>query len=260
MSTAQGATDTGPELSTSDAESHLEDEKDDEERSKDDNKALGQLDTITGQHEEELSSGPRDGDEHDRAQFDNLVSAQIGTDPATHERSSSAGGSLSIPDDTPSIKGSLASSPSRHARVSAYGRSPTPSLRPFDRRFQARLSSPQNSSRAASPAFLQSHSRTTSVNSQLISKVGDIDADQVPWEVVRWTRLRKITGQAFSEVGKRSFGRPTCITISTTIALGTSKGLILIFDYNQNLKSIIGSGTKGTRKILPFSQQTLTQL
>lgn len=35
-----------------------------------------------------------------------------------------------------------------------------------------------------------------------------------------------------------------CIAISTSIALGTSKGLILVFDYNQNLKSIIGLGTK----------------
>lgn len=27
--------------------------------------------------------------------------------------------------------------------------------------------------------------------------------------------------------------------------MGTSKGLILVFDYDQNLKSIIGSATKG---------------
>lgn len=45
-------------------------------------------------------------------------------------------------------------------------------------------------------------------------------------------------------MARRKFGRPTCIAISTSIALGTSKGLILVFDYNQNLKSIIGLGTK----------------
>jgi hypothetical protein len=27
--------------------------------------------------------------------------------------------------------------------------------------------------------------------------------------------------------------------------LGTSKGIILVFDYNQNIKMIIGPGTKG---------------
>ena len=53
-----------------------------------------------------------------------------------------------------------------------------------------------------------------------------------------------MTGQAFSEVGKRNFGRPTCITIAASIVLGTSKGIILVFDYSQNLKSIIGQGTK----------------
>ena len=53
-----------------------------------------------------------------------------------------------------------------------------------------------------------------------------------------------MTGETFSEVGKRKFGRPTCIAIAASIALGTSKGIILVFDYNQNLKSIIGLGTK----------------
>ena len=53
-----------------------------------------------------------------------------------------------------------------------------------------------------------------------------------------------MTGQAFSEIGKRNFGRPTCVAIAASIALGTSKGIILVFDYNQNLKSIIGPGTK----------------
>ena len=61
---------------------------------------------------------------------------------------------------------------------------------------------------------------------------------------MRWTRLRRISGQAFSELGKRNFGRPTCFAISASIALGTSKGMILIFDYHQNLKAIIGPGTK----------------
>lgn len=53
-----------------------------------------------------------------------------------------------------------------------------------------------------------------------------------------------MTGQVFSEVGKRNFGRPTCIAIAVSIVLGTSKGIVLVFDYNQNLKSIIGAGTK----------------
>ena len=54
-----------------------------------------------------------------------------------------------------------------------------------------------------------------------------------------------MNGQSFSEAGKRNFGSPTCIAVSASIVLGTSKGIILMFDYNQNLKMIIGPGTKG---------------
>lgn len=126
------------------------------------------------------------------------------------------------------------------------GLSPTPSFRPFDRRFQARLSSSTfNSPRAQSPASLNAHSRQSSSVTQIFRDIGVAGISGAPWDVVRWTRLNNITGQAFSEVGKRNFGRPTCLAVSAFIALGTSKGIILIFDYHQNLKSIIGSATKG---------------
>lgn len=63
--------------------------------------------------------------------------------------------------------------------------------------------------------------------------------------MVRWTKLRKIAGQVFSELGKRNFGRPTCVAVSTSIVIGTSKGVILVFDYQQTLRAIIGLSTKG---------------
>jgi len=75
---------------------------------------------------------------------------------------------------------------------------------------------------------------------------GDTDTPSPPWEVVRWTKLRKLNEQAFTEAGKRKFGSPTCLAVSANIVLGTSKGIILMFDYNQNLKMIIGPGTKGS--------------
>ncbi|KAH8682254.1 Golgi CORVET complex core vacuolar protein 8-domain-containing protein [Xylariales sp. PMI_506] len=157
---------------------------------------------------------------------------------------------LSAPDDTPSVQGSVLSSPTSSVLPSVASRpglsSPTPSFRPFDRRFQSRISSPSLlSPRPSSPAYLTSHSRTASLSSQLLQhEASDTDTPSPPWEVVRWTRLKKLNGQAFSEAGKRNFGSPTCIAISASIVLGTSKGIILIFDYNQNLKMIIGPGTK----------------
>ncbi|KAL8949147.1 MAG: hypothetical protein Q9222_004728 [Ikaeria aurantiellina] len=244
MSTAPDEADTGPELSISDTDKELEDDDHDEEQESGQKSpqkgAAAPLET----QEETLSAFNSDieRDTDGQPRYSKKHGYQLNQDIA--ERPSSADGSFSIPDDTPSLQGSVTSSTSRQAHLSPYGRSPTPSLRPFDRRFQARIaSSPSSSPRAASPAFLHSHSRQASVNSLFLPKA-DVDEQQTPWEVVQWTRLRKISGQAFSELGKRNFGRPICITISTSIALGTSKGIILIFDYNQNLKAIIGPGSK----------------
>ncbi|TVY35321.1 Vacuolar protein sorting-associated protein-like protein [Lachnellula subtilissima] len=159
---------------------------------------------------------------------------------------------LSIPDDSPSVQGSILSSPGGSSILPSVASrpgldSPTPSFRPFDRRFQSRLSSYNLASpRPASPtpSYLKARGRQDSISSQMILDGGDTDTPSPPWEVVRWTKLKKMNGQAFSEVGKRSFGMPTCISVSASIVLGTSKGIILIFDYHQNLKSIIGPGTK----------------
>jgi hypothetical protein len=61
-----------------------------------------------------------------------------------------------------------------------------------------------------------------------------------------------MNGQAFSEAGRRNFGSPTCLAVSASIVLGTTKGIILVFDFNQALKMIIGPGTKGN-DLLPVS-------
>ncbi|KAI2603830.1 Golgi CORVET complex core vacuolar protein 8-domain-containing protein [Hypoxylon fragiforme] len=156
---------------------------------------------------------------------------------------------LSVPDDSPSIQGSLISSPGSSRVPSLASRpglsSPTPSFRPFDRRFQSRISSPSAlTPRPSSPSFLSGHSRQVSISSQFLFDPGETETPSPPWEVVRWTKLKKLNGQAFSEAGKRNFGSPTCLAISASIVLGTSKGIILMFDYNQNLKMIIGPGTK----------------
>ncbi|KAI0204642.1 vacuolar assembly/sorting protein VPS8 [Astrocystis sublimbata] len=156
---------------------------------------------------------------------------------------------LSVPDDSPSIQGSVRSSVGSSVPPSIASRpglsSPTPSFRPFDRRFQSRISSPSPlSPRPLSPAFLPSHSRNVSLSSQQLLDPSETETSSPPWEVVRWTKLNKLNGQAFSEAGRRGFGSPTCVAVSASIVLGTSKGIILMFDYFQNLKTIIGPGTK----------------
>ncbi|CUS11089.1 unnamed protein product [Tuber aestivum] len=154
----------------------------------------------------------------------------------------SPAGSLSTPDDTPSIQGSVASS--RGSSILGSRFSPAPSLRPFDRRFQSRLqpASPigSPSPRPLSPSLLGPHSRSSSTGD---ISFGEAEERSAPWDVVRWTKLKKIKNQIFSEGGRRNFGTPTCVIASATIALGTSKGIILVFDYNQSLQGIVGPGT-----------------
>ncbi|KAF2277500.1 uncharacterized protein EI97DRAFT_416438 [Westerdykella ornata] len=157
--------------------------------------------------------------------------------------------SLSALDDTPSIQGSRVSSPGSSVPASYTSLRPhrPTSLQPFERRFSARQSpSPLSTPRASTPAFLSPKSRQSSISSNRLFQLQQDEADtpQAPWEVVRWTKLKKITGQVFSEAGKRNFGRPTCLSVAASLVVGTSKGFILVFDYQQVLKSIIGPGTK----------------
>ena len=72
-----------------------------------------------------------------------------------------------------------------------------------------------------SPSPSSLHSRMSSISSN-IADVTDItpsDSPHVPWEVVRWTKLRKVEGQAFSEVGKRKFGTPTAMAVFSFLIL-----------------------------------------
>lgn len=178
--------------------------------------------------------------------------------PAGRDRPASLE-STSTPDDTPSVQGSVVSASAVSASAVSSPRSSVaysynaarpnrPALQPFDRRFSSRLSpSPLATPRGPSPAFLSAHSRQSSLSSNLLFQhlPDQPDAPHAPWDVVRWTRLRNITAQLFSELGKRSFGRPTCLNVAASLAVGTSKGFVLLFDYQQVLKSIVGPGTKG---------------
>lgn len=158
----------------------------------------------------------------------------------------------SLPDDSPSIHGSIISSPAGSGILPSLAsrpglNSPTPSFRPFDRRFHSRIGSlgKDQRPRSVSPAFLQTHSRNTSLGSNMLLDPNDTETTAPPWEVVRWTKLRKLNSQLFTEAGRRNFGSPTCLAVSTSIVLGTTKGIIVMFDYNQNVKMILGPGTRG---------------
>ncbi|CAK7565182.1 MAG: Vacuolar protein sorting-associated protein 8 [Sporothrix epigloea] len=180
---------------------------------------------------------------------------------------------ISIPDSSASNRNSMISSFGGSSvfrssgGLSRFGlRGASPSFRPFDQRFQSRIVSSGSvgsplaspTGRPSSPGLLaltahnrsgSSHSSSfqypqTDLSSASFVLGGSTETPSPPWEVMRWTKLTKLSGQSFSESAKRNFGSPTCMAISQSIVIGTTKGVMLVFDYNQNLKTIIGMGTK----------------
>ncbi|KAL8959175.1 MAG: hypothetical protein Q9193_003911 [Seirophora villosa] len=225
MSAARDEADAGPDILIEDATSATGDGRgaanlDDRETAVRD----GPGTALNNDNEEETSSSGAED-----VEFDDYVQ------PTSHSMGrddpASADGSLSIPDDTPSLQ------------VMPYSPPAVPSVMLTNTGFcdflcqqtSAAIGTWQESNSIHSPIRPTIPSPPFSVTSKL--------------STCRLPRLSSSTFahdfcQAFSEVGKRSFGRPICIAISTTIAMGTSKGIILVFDYNQNLKSIIGPGTQ----------------
>lgn len=130
----------------------------------------------------------------------------------------------------------------------------SPPLRPFDLRFHTRHESPAFSLRSSSPSgSVGQSSRMSSVSinfDDVFDALPSDDQNRLPWDVVRWTKLRKLSSQVYSESGKKQFGAATCVAVASTVAVGTAKGLVLIFDYNQNLLCALGSNVNRTSNLI----------
>ncbi|KAA8915915.1 hypothetical protein TRICI_001929 [Trichomonascus ciferrii] len=115
----------------------------------------------------------------------------------------------------------------------------------LDKRFKTRLNELSDSrahSRSSSTSTLAKHLRSTSQHSSIddLLSTGLEDSEtSTPWEAIRWTKLRKLSNQLYSENAMRSYGSPTVVLPSSTIAVGTSKGVVLCFDYHQSLKTVL---------------------
>lgn len=117
--------------------------------------------------------------------------------------------------------------------VSLSGSDSSTYNRPIDERFQTRFSSLvgsfNNSTGSASPPLAD------------FRETGNTNGP------IRWSKLRKISNQIFSESAEITFGKATCLLVASIIAIGTSKGLVLVFDYHQNLKAILGRRTNAIK-------------
>ncbi|RMZ83474.1 hypothetical protein DV737_g1589, partial [Chaetothyriales sp. CBS 132003] len=216
-----------------------------------------QAEEESGNERDDVDNGRRDHGDHDGGRHDHNVdngrydqdvkNGRYDQDPPSLPDDSVASlpddSPASLPDDSPA---SLLSSPrSESSSLATAGRgSRSLAHRPFDRRFQTRLtSSPLASPRALSPAHV-AHSRQSSLASLAFPVASEADESTPPWDVIRWHKLKRLAAHVFSETARRNFGSPTCVAVTDTIVIGTSKGLILVFDHQQIHKAIIGPGTR----------------
>lgn len=66
-----------------------------------------------------------------------------------------------------------------------------------------------------------------------------------PWEAFNWTPLIKISDQLYSDAIRQESGLISVMVVSGVIAIGTTRSLIFVYDYSQNLKCILGDSTRG---------------
>lgn len=83
-----------------------------------------------------------------------------------------------------------------------------------------------------------------------------------PWEAFRWTPLLKISDQLYSSDIKQESGLISVMSVSGLIAIGTTRSLVFVYDYSQNLRCILGDSNRaieiGAVTALTFSSDCTT--
>ncbi|KAI9482584.1 Golgi CORVET complex core vacuolar protein 8-domain-containing protein [Zychaea mexicana] len=68
--------------------------------------------------------------------------------------------------------------------------------------------------------------------------------DVEPWEAFKWTSLKKISDQLYADEMRRHNGLVSVVAVSGVIAIGTTRSLVFVYDYSQNLKCILGDSAR----------------
>lgn len=81
-------------------------------------------------------------------------------------------------------------------------------------------------------------------NDSTIQSITDGKENIEPWEAFSWTPLIKISDQLYSDAIKQESGLISVMVVSGVIAIGTTRSLVFVYDYSQNLKCILGDTTR----------------
>lgn len=74
--------------------------------------------------------------------------------------------------------------------------------------------------------------------------------------ICKQIELKQISNQLMNAIDRADAGMPTCITICQLIAIGTSRGLVLIFDSLQILKLYLQTDSKDALSALGFNNDS----
>lgn len=145
---------------------------------------------------------------------------------------------VSTPVRTPSPSKSPLRTP---LHLSAAVRSMSPSssnmeIRPFEKRFETRISSLlKRSGHSRSGSELTSRGSPSYASPRHLTSL----ADSLATDSMSWTKLHNISNQIYSESGQLEYGQPSALLVTNTICVGTTKGATLVFDYQQNIKKAL---------------------
>ncbi|CAG8447350.1 141_t:CDS:10 [Funneliformis mosseae] len=102
----------------------------------------------------------------------------------------------------------------------------------------------RSASSASNPSMQsKASSRLSRSSSPSVMGLEDLGllAPPEPWEAFRWTPLSKISEHLYSSDTRQSEGLATVLAVSGVIAVGTTRGLILVYDFSLSLKCTLGS-------------------
>ena len=114
-------------------------------------------------------------------------------------------------------------------------------------------SSLRRSATQSSSLSAHSSSRASSfTQQQAVFKSNLIEQNGI---VCKQASLKQISSQLISAIERADAGLPTCLAVSQLVAVGTSRGLVLIFDSNQILKLYLTSEHKDAISALSFNNK-----
>lgn len=97
------------------------------------------------------------------------------------------------------------------------------------------------------------------------------EAGKAPSDTFKWSVLRRLSSRIYPPISKGGvgftsasatqaglLGVPTVMAVSGVVAVGTSKGWVMVFDFGQNLRCVCGTEAIGKRETESAEQRKLT--